>query len=205
MRNTVTALAITGLALAGTASAGIVVTTDDGVWGLRNAIAGLTPVSADLSSIATGFYASGSSWSSGGVNWSASAPGGLFVNGGKFSTNDPAPLTLSFAGGVKSVSAYFSATDFDFNALAGQLFEVTLDNGTTFTGLTQSLANPAKAFVGFVATGSTLITGFTISVESIGGPEAYPTIETMYFAVPAPGAFALLGAAALLGVSGRRR
>jgi hypothetical protein len=27
----------------------------------------------------------------------------------------------------------------------------------------------------------------------------------MYFAVPAPGAFALLGAAALLGLSGRRR
>jgi hypothetical protein len=127
------------------------------------------------------------------------------VNGGKFSTNDPAPLTLSFAGGVKSVGAYFSASDFGFNAVAGQLFEITLDNGTSFSGLTQSVADPAKAFVGFVATGSTLITGFTISVDSLGGPAVYPTIENMYFAVPAPGAFALLGAAALLGLSGRRR
>jgi hypothetical protein len=205
MRNTVSALAVMSLAFAGAASAGIVVTTDDGVWGVRNAFAGLTPVSANFASIADGFYASGSSWSSGGINWSASAPGGLYVNGGKFSTDEPAPLTLSFAGGVKSVGAYFSASDFGFNAVAGQLFEITLDNGTSFSGLTQSVADPAKAFVGFVATGSTLITGFTISVDSLGGPAVYPTIENMYFAVPAPGAFALLGAAALLGLSGRRR
>lgn len=202
---TLATIAVASIALSSSASAGIVVTTDATVWGLRNAIAGVTPVSADLGSIADGFYADYSA-SAGGIAWTASAPGGLFVDNGKFSTSDPAPLTISFGSGVKSFAAEFSATDIDFDYLAGKLFEITLSDGTSFAGLTQSISDPNRAFVGFVATGSTVITGFTIAVDSLGGPNAYATIEDMYLgAVPAPGALALIAAAAMVGTSRRRR
>jgi hypothetical protein len=197
---------VISMLLPSVASAGIVVTTSGGVWGARNAVAGLAPVSAQLSSIQDGFHVSPFTASSGGIDWSASAAGGIYVEAGKFSTNNPGPLTISFGGaGVKSFAAEFSATDVNFNYLAGSLFEITLDNGTAFAGLTQSQSNPNRAFVGFVATGSSMITGFTISVDSLGGPEAYATIEDMYFAIPAPGALALVAAAALVGSSRRRR
>lgn len=193
------------LAVGSSASAGIVVTTDSGVWGVRNAVAGLTPVSADLGSIQDGYYVSGTSWTSGAITWTGSAAGGLYVKGAKLSTNNPVPLTISFGAGVKSFAAVFSATDIDFGYLPGRLFEINLDNGTVFTGLTQSLGDPNRAFVGFVATGTSVITGFTIAVDSLGGPEAYATVENMFFAVPAPGALTLVGAAALVGANRRRR
>ncbi len=134
------------------------------------------------------------------------AAGGLYVDNGRFSTNNPVPMTFSFGSGVKSFAAEFSATDFDFNYLSGKLFEITLSDGTSFAGLTESISDPNRAFVGFVATGSTVITGFTIAVDSLGGPDAYATIQDMYLgAIPAPGALALIGAAALVGASRRRR
>jgi hypothetical protein len=202
---TLATIAVAAIALTSSASAGVVVTTNAGVWGLRNAAAGVTPVSADLGSIEDGFYASFSS-SSGGIDWSASAAGGLYVDNGRFSTNNPVPMTFSFGSGVKSFAAEFSATDFDFNYLSGKLFEITLSDGTSFAGLTESISDPNRAFVGFVATGSTVITGFTIAVDSLGGPDAYATIQDMYLgAIPAPGALALIAAAALVGASRRRR
>ena len=203
-------LRLFGVALAGacvvqSASAAIVVTTNQGLWNANVAVFGSVEVET-FNQIEDGFYSSPFGGSTGSVGWSAEAEGGLFVSGGKFSTNIPEPLTFTFTPGVRAVAGNFFGTDVDFNSI-NVIFSVALANGTTYEGYSEG----ASSFTGFRATAGETISSLTLTVTAApafagGGPVAYPTVDNLYFGViPAPGAFAILGAAGLVGFSLRRR
>ena len=59
-------------------------------------------------------------------------------------------------------------------------------------------------FIGFYSDTAS-ITKLTIKLFQITGSMSYATVDNMYFAVPAPGALALLAAAGLIGAHNRRR
>ena len=151
----------------------------------------------------TGFYASPLTGSAGDFNWSAASSGGLYVgtvNGSAaLSTNNPAPLTISFSGRtVNGVSGNIFGTDINFNVVPS-IIQLSLQDGTSYIAFIDS----QTAFAGFYSTGAA-ISAITISAQPLpGGTNAvYPTFDNMSVAVPAPGAIALLG---LAGLAGRRR
>lgn len=186
------------------ASAAIVVTTNQALWNAKVATFGSVEVET-FNEIADGFHPSPFSGSTGSVGWSAEAEGGLFVSGGMFSTNIPEPLTFTFTPGVRAVAGNFFGTDFDFNSIT-VIFSVALANGTTYEGYSEG----ASSFTGFRSTAGETISSLTLTVVAApgfggGGPSAYPTVDNLYFGViPAPGALALLGAAGMIGYRRRR-
>ena len=189
------------LAVGSSASAAVIVTTSYSLWQSRTVSLGLQTEDADIGG--SDDFADGSkSFSTGGLTWTASSGGDIFWDAGRLTTQIPAPLTPSFGEGLRSVSANFMSTGDDWNYVPA-ILEITLDDGTSFA----AVADPVSNFVGFVTTGSTVITGFSFSVEGMGLTSApYATIENLRFGlVPAPGALALIGAAAVVGVSRRRR
>jgi hypothetical protein len=198
MRTRSIALAAVGVAtVSATASASIFTFSQENVWDAYMAYQALTVVTEDFNAISDGSYASGYSSSVGGVTWTATATGGLRVQSGLFSSQQPTSLSFSFAPGVKGVSGNFFGTDGSFNAVPS-LVQVTLADGTSSFLLTSS----ATDFTGFYSTGAT-IAGLTITAA--GGGSVFPTVDNLYFAVtvPAPGAAALIGLAAV--VCRRRR
>jgi hypothetical protein len=184
------------LAFAATTSAAVITFSQQNVWSAYVALQNFAVVTEDFNSITDGFYASGFSSSVGGITWTASAPGDLYAQGGFFSTNNPTSLTFNFSPGVQAVAGNFFGTDISFNPVPS-LVQITLADGTS----TILLATSPADFSGFYSTGAAIS---SLSVTAASGSTVYPTVDNLYFAVPipAPGAAALIGLAA---VATRRR
>ena len=197
----VSAVALVASALvASSASAGIVVYTNQSIWNARVATDGLVVETETFNSIADGYRPAPFAGSTASVNWSAFADGGLYVQDGVFSTEFPDPLTFTFTPGVRAVGGNFFGVDAEF-ANASVFFSVLLSDGTSYEG---EASSPAS-FTGFRSTTAATIASLTINVENAVGTDAvYPSVDNLYFGVPAPGAVALLGVAGLVG-SRRRR
>jgi hypothetical protein len=197
----VSAVALVASALvASSASAGIVVYSNQSIWNARVATDGLVVETETFNSIADGYRPAPFAGSTASVNWSAFADGGLYVQGGVFSTEFPDPLTFTFTPGVRAVGGNFFGVDAEF-ANAAVFFSVLLSDGTSYEG---EASSPAS-FTGFRSTTAATIASLTINVENAVGTDAvYPSVDNLYFGVPAPGAVALLGVAGLVG-SRRRR
>jgi len=193
------AVAVVASTLAASASAAIITFTQQNVWEGYSALQSIAVYTETFNGIADGFYASPYSGTTGPVNWTASATGGIFVQSGLFSTNNPETLTFNFGTGVNGVAGNFFATDINFNVVPAFVY-LTLNDGTSYFGYIDS----QTAYTGFFSTDA-LITGLQIQASQPGGA-VYPTVDNMQFAtndvVPAPGVLALLG---LAGLAGRRR
>jgi hypothetical protein len=197
----VSAVALVASALvASSASAGIVVYSNQSIWNARVATDGLVVETETFNSIADGYRPAPFAGSTASVNWSAFADGGLYVQDGVFSTEFPDPLTFTFTPGVRAVGGNFFGVDAEF-ANAAVFFSVLLSDGTSYEG---EASSPAS-FTGFRSTTAATIASLTINVENaVGTGAVYPSVDNLYFGVPAPGAVALLGVAGLVG-SRRRR
>jgi hypothetical protein len=197
----VSAVALVASALvASSASAGIVVYSNQSIWNARVATDGLVVETETFNSIADGYQPAPFAGSTASVNWSAFADGGLYVQDGVFSTEFPDPLTFTFTPGVRAVGGNFFGVDAEF-ANAAVFFSVLLSDGTSYEG---EASSPAS-FTGFRSTTAATIASLTINVENaVGAAAVYPSVDNLYFGVPAPGAVALLGVAGLVG-SRRRR
>ncbi len=189
--------------VATTSSAAIIVFTNEFVWD-NYATASDAAMYTETFESYNGFYGSPLAGSIGGVNWSAAAPGGIFVgavgSSQALSTNAPEPMTISFTGlAVQGVAGNIYGTDINFNVVPS-IVQLSMQDGTSYIGFVDS----ATAFVGFYSTTSA-ITAITISAQPLPGGtnDVFATFDNMTFAVvPAPSAIALLG---LAGLAGRRR
>lgn len=192
--------AVVGSAIiASDVSAAVITFTQKFVWEYYSTLQGNTLYLENFNSIADGFYASPFSSSTGPVNWTATAGGGLYVQGGQFSTNFSEPLTFNFGPNVRGVGGNFYGTDISFNVVPS-IVTVSLSDGTSYV----AYIDAATAYTGFYSTGAT-ISAVTISGVSVPpGTSVFPTADNMQFAVPAPGALAVLAAAGLVGARRRR-
>jgi len=193
------------VAFSSSASAAIVVYTNQAIWSSRVAIDGLVVEQETFNDVANGYHASPFGGSTASVEWSAQADKGLYAQDGVLSTNSPETLTFTFTPGVRAVGGNFFGTDIDFQN-ASVIFTVALSNGTSYTGE----ASSPQSFTGFRSTTAATISSLSIDVEPAPGftdvPAVYPSVDNLYFGVtsPAPGAVALLGAAGLIGLRRRR-
>jgi hypothetical protein len=182
------------------ASAAMVTFTNNALWSGFSAAQGNT-VATESFNAYNGFYANGLTGNAGGVQWSASAPGNLYAGSGFMSTNSPeALLTFTLSPSVQGVAGNFFATDASF-AILPAVIGVQLADGSAYVGYAASAAD----FVGFYSTGAAIS---SISVSVAGNLPAgtnFATVDNLYFAVPAPGAVALIGLAGLIGTSRKRR
>ena len=186
-------------AITSVSSAAIFVFNQQTTWETFAGVYGTYVFTEDFNDIADGFYSSPFVDSTGPVNWSATAAGGLYVNAGVFSTNTPETMTFNFSGAaLNGVGGNFFATDIGFNAVPALIF-VSLNDGTSYAGVISN----TSTFTGFYSTGAA-ITSISVQAFSPSTP-VYPSVDNMKFAtlVPAPGALALLGLAGA--VAGRRR
>jgi hypothetical protein len=164
---------------------------------------GQTVAVEDFNSFAPGTALSltGSPLPASGIVWTATAPtNGLVTDG--FTVRTAAAtdaLVFDFEPGVQGIGgniytqALGTAPTFAF-------IEVTLANGVSYFGN----SNNAQMFIGFYSDTAT-IAKLTIKVVQVEGAPSYATVNNLFFAVPAPGALALLGAAGLIGGRSRRR
>ena len=187
--------------LASSASAAIATYSQFSLWGQDVVAAGASVATETFNSYGTSYYASPLTGSVGGINWSATATGGLFCSSGYFSTNNPVAATFTFAPGVMSVGANIFGTDSNFNIVAARI-TVTLADGFSYIAST----SVSTDFVGFISNGAA-ISSLTMNAVGAPGSNVYVTADNMYFGVvgvvPAPGAVALIGLAGL--VASRRR
>ena len=184
------------------ASAAMVTFSNNTLWTSFSAAQGSSVVTETFNSY-NGFYLNGLTGNAGGIQWTASAPGELYAGSGYMSTNSAeALLTFNLSPSVQGVGGNFFSTDASFNILPA-VIGVTLADGTSYVGFASSAAD----FIGFYSTGAAIS---SISVSVAGALPAgtnFATVDNLYFAVsvPAPGAFALIGVAGLVGVSRKRR
>ena len=188
--------------LASGASAAIATYSQFSLWG-QDVVASGSSVGTETFNSYNGYYASPLTGSVGGINWSATATGGLFCDSGYFSTNNPVTATFTFAPGVMAVGANIFGTDSNFNIVAARI-TVTLADGSSYIASTSVPTD----FVGFISNGAAISSLTMNAVSAPGGPtNTYVTADNMYFGVvgvvPAPGAAALIGLAGL--VASRRR
>ena len=203
MKSSIFGAAILCGAISPSVSAAITTYSNFIYWGEDVVAAGETVATETFNSY-NGFYASPLTGSTGGINWSATATGGLYCDSsqGFFSTNNPVAATFTFAPGVMSVGANIFGTDSSFNIVQAKI-TVTLADGSSYI----ARSNGPADFVGFISNGAA-ISSLTMNAVATAGSTSYVyvTADNMYFgvtAIPAPGAAALLGLAAL--VSRRRR
>ena len=183
------------------ASAAMVTFTNNTLWTNFAASQGNSAVATETFNAYNGFYLNGLTGNAGGIQWTASAPGELYAGSGYMSTNSAdALLTFNLSPSVQGVAGNFFATDASFNILPA-IIGVQLADGSAYVGNTTSLAD----FVGFYSTGASIS---SISITTLGNLPAgtnFATVNNLYFAVPAPGAVALIGLAGLIGGSRKRR
>jgi hypothetical protein len=174
--------------------------TNNALWSSFSAAQGKT-VATETFNAYNGFYANGLTGNAGGIQWTATAPGDLYAGSGFMSTNAPeALLTFNLAPSVQGVGGNFFATDASFGILPA-IIGVTLADGSAYVGYAATAAD----FVGFYSTGAAIS---SISVSVAGNLPAgtnFATVDNLYFAVPAPGAMALLGVAGLVSGGARKR
>ena len=184
--------------LASSASAAIATYSQFSLWG-QDVVASGSSVGTETFNSYDGFYPSPLTGSVGGINWSATATGGIFCSTGYFSTNNPVAATFTFAPGVMSVGANIFGTDSSFNIVAARI-TVTLADGSSYIAST----SVSTDFVGFISNGAAIS---SLTMNAVGSGNVYVTADNMYFGVvgvvPAPGAAALIGLAGL--VASRRR
>ena len=182
------------------ASAAMVTFTNNALWSGFSAAQGNT-VATETFNAYNGFYVNGLTGNAGGVQWTASAPQDLYAGSGFMSTNAPeALLTFTLSPSVQGVGGNFFSTDASFNIIPA-IIGVSLADGSSYVGNTSSLAD----FVGFFSTGAA-ISSISISVAgNLPAGTNFSTVDNLYFAVPAPGAVALIGLAGLIGGSRKRR
>ena len=184
--------------LASVASAAIGTYSQFSLWG-QDVVASGSSVATETFNSYNGYYASPLTGSVGGINWSATATGGLFCDSGYFSTNNPVTATFTFAPGVMAVGANIFGTDSNFNIVAARI-TVTLADGSSYIASTSVPTD----FVGFISNGAAIS---SLTMNAVGTGNVYVTADNMYFGVvgvvPAPGAAALIGLAGL--VASRRR
>ena len=182
------------------ASAAMVTFTNNTLWSSYSAAQGSSVATETFNSY-NGFYLNGLTGNAGGIQWTASAPGELYAGSGYMSTNSAeALLTFNLSPSVQGVGGNFFSTDASFNILPA-VIGVTLADGTSYVGFASSPAD----FIGFYSTGASIS---SISVSVAGALPAgtnFATVDNLYFAVPTPGAFALIGVAGLVGFSRKRR
>jgi hypothetical protein len=182
------------------ASAAMVTFTNNALWSSFSAAQGNT-VATETFNAYNGFYANGLTGNAGGIQWTATAPGDLYAGSGFMSTNAPeALLTFNLSPSVQGVGGNFFATDASF-AILPAIIGVQLADGSAYVGY----ATTAADFVGFYSTGAAIS---SISVSVAGNLPAgtnFATVDNLYFAVPAPGAIALLGVAGLVSGARKRR
>ena len=183
------------------ASAAMVTFTNNTLWSSFSAAQGKTVATESFDSY-NGFYLNGLTGNAGGIQWTASAPGELYAGSGYMSTNSAeALLTFNLSPSVQGVAGNFFSTDASFNIIPA-IIGVQLADGSAYIGYAATLAD----FVGFYSTGAA-ISSISMSVAgNLPSGTNFSTVDNLYFAVgavPAPGAAALLGLAAL--VSRRRR
>ena len=186
--------------LASSASAAIATYSQFSLWG-QDVVAAGASVATETFNSYNGFYTSPLTGSVGGINWSATAAGGLFCSSGYFSTNNPVTATFTFAPGVMSVGANIFGTDSSFNIVAARI-TVTLADGSSYIASTSVPTD----FVGFISNGAAIS---SLTMNAVGAPgstgNVYVTADNMYFGVvPAPGAVALLACAGLSATRRRR-
>ena len=183
------------------ASAAMISFSNKTLWSSFSASQGTTVVTETFNSY-NGFYLNGLTGNAGGIQWTASAPGELYAGSGYMSTNSAeALLTFNLSPSVQGVAGNFFSTDASFNIIPA-IIGVQLADGSAYVGYAATLAD----FVGFYSTGAA-ISSISMSVAgNLPSGTNFSTVDNLYFAVgavPAPGAAALLGLAAL--VSRRRR
>jgi len=181
------------------ASAAVIRYTNLSLWGADVQTAGSSVATENFNSY-SGYYANPLTGNAGGITWSATANGGLFVQSGNFKAfNANTDVTFTFAPGVMAVGGNIFGTDSGFNAITSKI-KVTLADGSSQV----ASAGNAASFVGFISDGAA-ISSIVVSATKTGA-DVWVTADNLYFgvtAVPAPGVAALLGVAAL--VSRRRR
>jgi len=190
-------------AISSSVSASITTYSNFIYWG-EDVVAAGQSVATETFNSYNGYYNNPLTGSVGGINWSATATGGLYCDSsqGFFSTNNPVAATFTFAPGVMSVGANIFGTDSSFNIVQAKI-TVTLADGSSYI----ARSNGPADFVGFISNGAA-ISSLTMNAVATAGSTTpvYVTADNMYFgvtAIPAPGAAALLGLVAL--VSRRRR
>jgi hypothetical protein len=184
--------------LASGASAAIATYSSFSIW-QQEVVASGSTVATETFNAYNGYYASPLTGSTGGINWSATATGGLFCQSGYFSTNNPVAATFTFAPGVMSVGANIFGTDISFNSLPATI-TVDLADGSSYIA---STSGPTD-FVGFISNGAA-ISSLTMAASDTAPGDIYVTADNMYFGVvPAPSSLALLASAGLSATRRRR-
>lgn len=190
-------------AIATSSDAGIIAFTQKVVWEAFTNTQGAGR-SVETFDAYSGFYPSALVGSTGGVTWSASASGGLFVGaaGGSssLSTFDPGALTIDLSGAaVRGFGANVFGTDTDFNVVPS-VVQVTLADGTNYFASVSAASN----YMAFWST-SAAITSITFGASAPAGQSntVFPTVDNLTFAViPGPATCLIFVAA---GACNRRR
>jgi hypothetical protein len=204
MKNTTLAIsALVTLSAVQGASAAVAVFTNFGVWDNAVTANGQTVAVEDFNSygVSTPMTLTGSPVPASGITWTASAPSnGLVTDGGTVRTAAATDdLVFDFEPGVQGIGGNI------YTSVLGQgksfaFIEVTLADGVSYFGNSDN----AEMFIGFYSDTAS-IAKLTIKVYQVAGVNSYATVNNLYFAVPAPGALALLVTAGLVGGRNRRR
>ena len=188
--------------LASGASAAIATYSQSLLWG-QDVVAAGASVGTETFNLYNGYYASPLTGSGGGINWTATATGGLFFQTGYFSTNNPVAATFTFAPGVMAVGANIFGTNSNFDIVAARI-TVSLADGSSYIASTSG----ATDFVGFISigfNGNPPVAISSLTMAAAGSGNVYVTADNMYFGVvPAPGSVALLACAGLSATRRRR-
>ena len=203
MKNTTLAIsALVTLSAVQGASAAVAVFTNFGVWDNAVTSNGQTVADENFNSYGAGtpMTLTGSPVPASGITWTASAPSyGLVTAGGTVRTASATDaLVFDFAPGVQGIGGNIYTSVLGASSFA--FIQVTLADGVSYFGN----SNNAQMFIGFYSD-TTSIAKLTITVVQVVGAPSYATVDNLFFAVPAPGALALLAAAGLVGVRNRRR
>jgi hypothetical protein len=203
MKNTTLAIsALVALSAVQGASAAVAVFTNFGVWDNAVSANGQTVAveAFDLLTPGSSTSFTGSPLPASGITWTATAPtNGVVADGSTVRTAAATDaLVFDFAPGVQGIGGNI------YTSILGQgkgfaFIEVTLADGVSYFGNSDN----AQMFIGFYSD-TTSIAKLTITVYQVVGAPSYATVNNLYFAVPAPGALALLAAAGLVGVRNRR-